>query len=71
MTTQAAKPAARLLRIAQVIDRVGLKKTMIYDLIKQGAFPKPIKLGGASTWLENEIESWILYQVKVQRETAA
>jgi prophage regulatory protein len=71
MTTQAAKPAARLLRIAQVIDRVGLKKTMIYDLIKQGAFPKPIKLGGASAWLEIEIESWILFQVKVQRETAA
>lgn len=52
----------RLLRMPQVLDRVGLKKTVIYERIKAGTFPKPIKLGSASAWLENEIESWIAQQ---------
>lgn len=48
-----------LLRMPQVLDRVGLKKTVIYERIKAGTFPKPIKLGSASAWHANEIDAWI------------
>ena len=52
----------RLLRMPQVLDRVGLKKTVIYERIKAGTFPKPIKLGSASAWHAHEIEAWIVGQ---------
>ncbi len=60
----------RLLRMPQVLDRVGLKKTVIYEQIKAGTFPKPIKLGSASAWPEKEIDTWITTQIEQQRRTA-
>jgi len=48
-----------LLRMPQVLDRVGLKKTVIYERIKAGTFPKPIKLGSASAWAESSVRDWI------------
>lgn len=50
----------RLLRLNQVIDRVGFKRSTIYELISQKKFPKPVKLGVKSVaWVESEIEDWI------------
>ena len=59
---QHAHTNTRLLRMPQVLDRVGLKKTVIYERIKAGTFPKPIKLGSASAWQAHEIEAWIAGQ---------
>lgn len=42
-------------------------KTVIYERIKAGTFPKPIKLGSASAWPEHEVENWIAQQVEEQR----
>ena len=61
---------SRLLRIPEVSARVGLKKTVIYERIKAGTFPKPIKLGSASAWPEHEVENWIADQVEQQRRAA-
>lgn len=50
----------RLLRLDQVKEMVGLGKTMIYRLVKEGAFPAPLKPGGNATrWSENDVLSWI------------
>lgn len=49
----------RLLRMKQVEDKVGMKKTVIYEWVKAGTFPKPIKLGSASVWQESEVQDWI------------
>lgn len=50
----------RLLRLAQVRDKTGLKRSQIYEYMKTGAFPKSIKIGPSSVaWLESEIEEWI------------
>jgi len=54
-----ADASSGLLRMPQVLDRVGLKKTAIYGMIKAGEFPKPIKLGSASAWHAEEIDSWV------------
>lgn len=57
-----ADASSGLLRMPQVLDRVGLKKTVIYERIKAGSFPKPIKLGSASAWHAAEIDSWVSTQ---------
>lgn len=52
--------ADRLIRIDEVKRRVGLGKTMIYDLIRAGRFPELYKLSPfASRWSECEIVAWI------------
>lgn len=53
----------KIIRLPQVLDKVGLKKSAIYKKIKLGEFPAPIKLGAhASGWLESDIQNWILKQ---------
>jgi len=53
----------KILRLPQVLDKVGLKKSAIYNRIKAGQFPPPIKLGThASGWLESDVQNWILKQ---------
>jgi prophage regulatory protein len=58
---------AKIIRLPKVKELVGLGKTAIYDKIKEGDFPKPIKLGRASGWLEGDVQEWIGQQVQAQR----
>lgn len=52
--------AERVLRLREVIARVGLKRSCIYGLIKNGQFPEPIRLTRAAVgWLETDISNWI------------
>ncbi len=57
--TKRGIPAQTMIRLPDVIKRVGLGKTAIYDHIKNGDFPKPAKFGRASVWSEQEINDWI------------
>ncbi len=53
-------PAPRLIRLPEVISRVGLKRSAIYQRMSEGRFPKSRSLGGKCTvWVESEIEAWI------------
>ena len=49
----------RLLPMPAVQAEVGLHKTTIYGLIRDGKFPRPIKIGDSSRWLSDELEAWI------------
>lgn len=50
----------RIIRLPQVMNKVGMKKSAIYSRIKDGDFPAPIKLGKhASGWLESAVDQWI------------
>jgi prophage regulatory protein len=51
--------ARRLLPLPAVQAEVGLHKTTIYGLIRDGKFPRPIKIGDSSRWLSDELEAWI------------
>lgn len=52
------------LRLHQVINKVGLKKSAIYKLISEDEFPKPVKLTSrAVAWLECEINDWLEQKV--------
>jgi prophage regulatory protein len=61
----------RLLRLEAVIERVGLKKTQIYERMRRGEFPRSVKLtpgrNGTVTWVEAEIEEWIRAHIAQSR----
>lgn len=47
-----------LLRLPSVIERVGLKRSSIYDRISLGLFPSPVKLGPrTSVWPAHEVDA--------------
>ena len=51
----------RLLRLPEVIARVGLKRSAIYPRMSEGRFPRSRSLGPkCAVWVESEIENWIL-----------
>ncbi len=58
----AALPAApaRLIRLPEVIARVGLKRSSIYQRMAEGRFPKGRSLGPRCVvWVEAEVDAWI------------
>lgn len=55
-----APPPARLLRLPEVIDRVGLRRSAIYQRMSEGRFPRSRSLGPkCAVWVEAEINDWI------------
>ena len=58
----------QLLRLPQIMNRIGLRPTRIYELMGDGSFPKPIRLGKrAVALLESEVDAWILAQAEKPR----
>jgi prophage regulatory protein len=59
--TESSPPSpARLLRLPEVIARVGLKRSAIYQRMSEGRFPKSRSLGPkCAVWVESEIDEWI------------
>jgi prophage regulatory protein len=56
----------RLLRLPEVIARVGLKRSAIYQRMSDGRFPKSRSLGPkCAVWVEREIEEWIEQVVRI------
>jgi prophage regulatory protein len=50
----------RFVKLDEVKRRVGLGKSMIYQLIQEERFPAPYKLSSfASRWSDREIVAWI------------
>ena len=50
----------QLLRLKQVEEKTGLKRSQIYLYMNNSTFPRSIKIGPASVaWLESEIDEWI------------
>lgn len=59
---QVAEPrrVTRLIRLPEVMSRVGLGRSTIYRWISEEKFPKPVQLGGhAVAWAETDIDAWI------------
>jgi prophage regulatory protein len=50
----------RILRIPQVIEITGLRKTTIYQLVKSNKFPKPFRIGKRAVgWKYSEVKEWL------------
>jgi prophage regulatory protein len=49
-----------LLRLPEVLVRTGMGRTMVYDAIKAGKFPAPIRLGRRCVaWPSDAVEQWV------------
>jgi prophage regulatory protein len=51
----------RILRLQETRSRAGnVCRTTIYDWVKAGRFPRPVKLGPRSIgWRESDINDWL------------
>lgn len=50
----------RILRLPEVLDRIGMKRSSLYKRVNDGEFPRQISLGGRAVgWYESEVEAWI------------
>ena len=57
----------RIMRLKEVIEKTGLAKSTVYNLISQGKFPKQIDLGARSVgWVDTEIEEWLLSKIELR-----
>ncbi|WP_399681615.1 helix-turn-helix transcriptional regulator [Xenophilus sp.] len=55
----------RLLRIEEVLRRVGFRTTTLYKLMGEGRFPRPIALGRRTVvWPESLVDQWIDARVR-------
>ncbi len=53
-----------LLRLPQVLDRVGLGKSSVYAMIQRQEFPTPIRIcGRISAWDSSAIDTWVEEQI--------
>jgi predicted DNA-binding transcriptional regulator AlpA len=54
------RPGARLLSKGEVLDKIGLTYPSIWKLMREGAFPRAVVIGGGKNfWLEHEIDEYI------------
>jgi len=57
---QNAQELDAFLRLPQVIEITTIKKTKLYELMKDGFFPKNIKIHGrTSVWRKSEVRQWM------------
>ena len=55
----AAPDELRLIKLREVLAICGKSRSSIYDAIKNGAFPAPVKVGGRSSALvKSEVLQW-------------
>jgi prophage regulatory protein len=60
-----------LLRSPEVERRTGLSKASIYNLIRKGEFPKPVKISErAIGWVEEEIERYVEGKINARDDAA-
>jgi prophage regulatory protein len=54
------KTKERFVRGKEVLDRIPLSRSALYERMKKGLFPRPFSLGGRTVaWLESDIDQWI------------
>ena len=61
----------KLLGRRDVEEKTSLRHSKIYAMVAAGAFPRPVKIGGASRWRESEIDVWIAGLAPGQADPAA
>nr|WP_302824054.1 AlpA family phage regulatory protein [Hafnia alvei] len=57
----------QLVDMAFITGFTQLTDKWFYKLIQLGEFPKPIKLGRSSRWLQSEVEAWVQHRIDLSR----
>lgn len=57
----------RLISLKDVVTRTALSKSTIYQLMKDGAFPKQVNNGSRRVaWVAHEIDSWLSERINAR-----
>ena len=67
MTTPISILSDKFVDMAFITQLTGLTDKWFYKLIQLGEFPKPIKLGRSSRWLQSEVEAWLQARIAQSR----
>ncbi len=60
--------STNILRLPQVIERCGIRRSSIYAQMNAGKFPKPIQLGlRAVGWVDSDIDEWLQGKISASR----
>lgn len=63
---------ASILRLSGVRKQIGLSRSFIYDGVKKGTFPAPIKLGERAVgWSRASVDKWLKERVAASCKEAA
>tara|TARA_B100001057_G_scaffold314369_1_gene314482 strand:- start:954 stop:1133 length:180 start_codon:yes stop_codon:yes gene_type:complete len=55
----------KFLRLPVVIERTGLSRSTIYEMMDRNEFPRPVKIGArAIAWPSNRLDEWIADKVE-------
>lgn len=57
----------KMVDMAFITNFTGLTDKWFYKLIKDDEFPKPIKLGRSSRWMQSEVEAWVQQRISQSR----
>lgn len=59
----------RFLSIRDVLDRLSISRSLLYELIKDPVrpFPPPVHIGRRSVWIEREVEAFMQDVVETER----
>lgn len=49
----------RLLRLQEVMDLTGCKRSKLYEMVARGKFPRPVKVDTCAHWPESRVRQWI------------
>jgi prophage regulatory protein len=61
-------PTDIILRLPQVMARVGLSRSSIYLGISRSEFPRQVRLGARAVgWLQADIDEWLRHRVELHR----
>ena len=64
-TERPTSGSIRILRLAQVIDMTGIRKTKIYELQAAGDFPARVRITSHSVgWVEGDIQTWLSKRIE-------
>lgn len=62
----------RIVRVNEVQKIAGISRPTLYRYLKNGHFPKPIKLGPKSVgWLESKLRAWVQSRIDARDSVAA
>lgn len=61
------QPSPALLPFNALSAYVSFGRSRIYQLIQEGSFPRPIKIGKSSRWVVAEINRWLENQIALRQ----
>ncbi|ECE0792869.1 helix-turn-helix transcriptional regulator [Salmonella enterica] len=57
----------QLVDMAFIVRFTGMTDKWFYKLIQEGKFPKPVKMGRSSRWIEREVKEWLEERIRKSR----